>query len=158
MECQVNLSMKLHFFHQTELLCDTESSIGIKFPQLILEDISNLFWYETLAGSVVPCTSKLCSMLQQRQRLEDLYQDSGILLLPQAEPFTPKKRAPGMEFLGKRNLNRQQYGVPLLDKRAPGQDNSQDCHYNPFFVSRYGVPWKTITNSGQSSWNSPFWW
>ena len=122
---------KLHFFHQTELLCDTESSIGINFPQLIL------------AGPVVPCTSKLCSMLQQRQRLEDLYQDAGILLLPQAEPFTPKKRAPGMEFLGKRNLNRQQYGVPLLDKRAPGQDNSQDCQYNQFLCFKV---WSSLEN------------
>ena len=59
------------------------------------------------------CTTKLCSMLQQR--LEEFYQDAEAYPLETAA----QKRAPGMEFLGKRSLHHQQFDIP--NKRAPGK-------------------------------------
>ena len=51
-------------------------------------------------------------MLQQR--LEEFYQEA------EAYPVKTEahKRAPGMEFLGKRSQHRQQFDIP--NKRAPG--------------------------------------
>ena len=78
-------------------------------------------------GATYLCNSKLCSFLEQRQRLER--EDTAPL---EPGPFYlsrldvpsghPVKRAPGMEFLGKRSSH-QNFGTPQVNKRAPGKSS-----------------------------------
>ena len=78
-------------------------------------------------GATYLCNSKLCSFLEQRQRLER--EDAAPL---EPGPFYlsrldvpsghPVKRAPGMEFLGKRSSH-QNFGTPQVNKRAPGKSS-----------------------------------
>ena len=88
---------------------------------------SYLKW-ETLAGT---CTTKLCSLLKQRQNLEDFFQDAEVPPRSQFEEFKAQKRAPGMEFLGKRAPYLQHHNIPMVEKRAPGIYfiNNNNLHY-----------------------------
>ena len=60
------------------------------------------------------CTTKLCSLLEQRQRLSSLLSDTA---LDPGPALHQAKRAPGMEFVGKRAP-----GMEFVGKRAPGME------------------------------------
>ena len=60
------------------------------------------------------CTTKLCSLLEQRQRLTSLLSDTA---LDPGPALHQAKRAPGMEFVGKRAP-----GMEFVGKRAPGME------------------------------------
>ena len=75
-------------------------------------------------GAAYLCNSKLCSLLDQRQRLVGLVeaQEPGIVY----QGHIANKRAPGMEFLGKRSQKLPSYNVPVINKRAPGKSSSNN--------------------------------
>ena len=89
-------------------------------------DFSHKFIMTHCAGATYLCNSKLCSFLEQRQRLER--EDSepfypSRLGVPGSMPGShPAKRAPGMEFLGKRSPHLN-FGIPQVNKRAPGKSS-----------------------------------
>ena len=64
-------------------------------------------------GAAYLCNSKLCSLLDQRQRLVGLAeaQEPGIVY----QGHIANKRAPGMEFLGKRSLDNAYEILPYDD-------------------------------------------
>ena len=91
---------------------------------------SYLKW-ETLLGS---CNTKLCSLLKQRQTLDDFLQD--VPPRSQFEEFKAQKRAPGMEFLGKRSPYLQHHRIPMVEKRAPGIKNIKIIIINIIILSK----------------------
>ena len=70
------------------------------------------------------CTTKLCSLLEQRQRLSSLLSDTA---LDPGPALHQAKRAPGMEFVGKRApgmefVGKRAPGMEFVGKRAPGME------------------------------------
>ena len=70
------------------------------------------------------CTTKLCSLLEQRQRLSSLLSDTALDPGPARHQ---DKRAPGMEFVGKRApgmefVGKRAPGMEFVGKRAPGME------------------------------------
>lgn len=59
--------------------------------------------------------------MDQRQRLVGLVeaQEPGLVY----QGHINNKRAPGMEFLGKRSPKLQNYNIPVINKRAPGKSS-----------------------------------
>ena len=85
------------------------------------------------------CKTKLCSLLEQKQRLEDYLQNQAAELVyvgrlgeEPGEHHISVKRAPGMEFLGKRSQAHRSYNIPVLNKRAPGK-------YTDFYKLSYST-------------------
>merc|ERR1719412_736780 len=76
-----------------------------------------------ITGASYLCTTKLCSLLEQRQRLSSLLSDTALEPGP---ALHQAKRAPGMEFVGKRSPGMEFLGkrspLPLQSKRAPGME------------------------------------
>ena len=95
-------------------------------PQIDVSICLELMVY--CAGATYLCNSKLCSFLEQRHRLESMDSappEPGPLYLSRLDvpgSMHSMKRAPGMEFLGKRSSN-QNFGIPQVNKRAPGKSS-----------------------------------
>ena len=85
------------------------------------------------SGPALVCSSKLCFLVDQEERLTDLHQgkrnqDNGIVSHPDYEDLAEKnKRAPGMEFVGKRsgqilqsiNFPSGSSGMKIMRRKAP---------------------------------------
>ena len=94
-----------------------------------INNLSNLI-INLEATYTTVCKTKLCTLLEQKQRLEEYLQNQAADLvyvgrLGEVEEPGPRhisvKRAPGMEFLGKRSQAHRTYNIPVLNKRAPGK-------------------------------------
>ena len=84
-------------------------------------------------GPALVCSSKLCFLVNQEERLPDLHQGkrspgNGIVIQPDYEDLAEKKkRAPGMEFVGKRSRRISQsvnfpsgsFGMEIMRRKAP---------------------------------------
>ena len=84
---------------------------------IIIIDNLDLYFYliaPHFSGASYMCTTKLCSLLEQRQRLSSLLSNTA---LDPGPALHQAKRAPGMEFVGKRAP-----GMEFVGKRAPGME------------------------------------
>ena len=84
-------------------------------------------------GPALVCSSKLCFLDNQEERFTDLHQGkrspgNGIVIQPDYEDLAEKKkRAPGMEFVGKRSgrilqsvtIPTGSFGMEIMRRKAP---------------------------------------
>jgi hypothetical protein len=102
------------------------------------------------SGPALVCSSKSCFLANQEERLTDLHQGkrspgNGIVIQPDYEDLAEKKkRAPGMEFVGKRsgqvsegvNFPSGSFGMEIMMPKAPDMKFNRKLSQGMEFVGK----------------------